>query len=161
MLPKAPFVHWCVRLTHSSSCWIPFNQNRQQLSSLWWASPPCISFTPHFWLHIKAWAFAPMLQARLASFLQWSKSSLPFFFLKGGKVFPLSAPWKQNFPLCLCMHVCKVLKYQPLSSVKRRSPSLLHNLLSQVPLEIELFLNVSVWLLCLLPYQAVNASFMR
>lgn len=42
------------------------------------------------------------------------------------------------------MHVCKVLKYQLHPSVERRSPSLLHNLLSQVPPKIELFLSVSL-----------------
>lgn len=46
VLPKVPFVHQCDCVTHSSSCWILFNQNWQQLSSLWWASPPCISFNP-------------------------------------------------------------------------------------------------------------------
>lgn len=86
-----------------------------------------------------------MLQARLASFLQWSKSSLSLFFFPQKKgVTICSFPWKQHFLLCLCMHVCKVLKYQLLPSAKRRSPSLLHNLLSQVPPKIELFLSVSL-----------------
>lgn len=67
---------------------------------------------------------------RLASFLRWSKHSVPLFFpffFKKGKSISRFCPLETKFYLCLGMHVCKVLKYQLLPSVKRRSPSLLHN----------------------------------
>lgn len=80
---------------------------------------------------------------RVASFLWWSKRRLPLL-KKRGKVFPGSAPWKQNFP-CACARTCaKCWSFNFFSSVKRRSPSLLRNLLSQVPLKIVLFWSVSL-----------------
>lgn len=98
-----------------------------------------------------------MQQARLASFLQWSKSSLSLFLKKGGKCFQFLPFGNKIFP-CVCACMCASAEVSTASlSQEKVTISSTQFTQSNAP-KIELFLTVS-WIVVFTPLPASRCIF--
>lgn len=159
---KRPFVCWCDCLTQSS-WWILFNANWQQLNSLApFGGPLLLVFllplTSGPTSRLSLLCYMPDLGF---FFYYYQKGFCPSF-RKGKSISSLCLmETKWLFSLCLCMHVCKVLKCQLLPSVRREKVSIHCAQFTQSSaLKSRAFTEWQIVVLYSLPYQPTNASFM-